>query len=112
MQNQTDPQRPSGAKLGTGGPDLSENRVTPTETRQGSRGTPVLWVLIAAMLLAGIYLATTMSWTTTQTNDRAPSSQTATGTGTNAAGARSGDAAAGGAGGVSTGAPAADQTRR
>ena len=107
MQNQPDTKSPTGA---SGGPDLSETRVTPTETRQGSRGTPVLWVLVSAMLLAGIYLATTMSWTTTQSNDRAPTTQTATGTGTNAAGAKSGGAAAGG--GVTTGTPAGDQTRR
>jgi len=73
--------------------------VTPTEVRQGSRGAPVLWVLLAAMLLCGIYLVATVSWTTTQPNDRNPTKETSVGTGAST-------------GIATTGTPAADQVRR
>ena len=111
MQNHGNADRATGTNPGAGTPDLSEERVTPTEARQGSRGTPVLWVLVSAMLLCGIYLAATMSWTTTKSNDRNPTAPqtTSTGTGTNSAGERSGGTAAGG---PTTATPAGDQVRR
>lgn len=52
-----------------------EPTVTKNEARQGPRGRPVLYVLIGALALCGVYMIGLMTWSSNQAPDYASQSQ-------------------------------------
>lgn len=47
---------------------MAEIKETTNEARQGPKGKPVFYVLIASLVLAGLYLAAMMTWSGSQTS--------------------------------------------
>ena len=56
---------------------MNQKIVRETNARQGPKGKPVLYVLIAAMVLMGLYMVGLMTWSSKQTGEYADQSQKA-----------------------------------
>jgi hypothetical protein len=54
---------------------MDEKIVRETSARQGPKGKPVLYVLVAALVLMGIYMVGMMTWSSKQGPDYASQSQ-------------------------------------